>query len=220
MSESIIKLRAEWESSRLLRGGIYVLLGTLWLYGILVLKDFVAVERKSWEAMESKTSRAKATAVNADWPMRAQEMKVAISDLESLLWREGSVGLSQASFEEKISLSVTQAGIPLRSIRTTAVTDGATTASPLGLIELRARLQLEFRPTTFYPWLAAVTKGKFEKAPTMFVENLSIRAASLGQPGYADLELVGYALKAAPSSATTISATSATSATPGLGANK
>ena len=50
MSESIIKLRAEWESSRLLRGGIYVLLGTLWLYGILVLKDFVAVSLLCVEA--------------------------------------------------------------------------------------------------------------------------------------------------------------------------
>ncbi len=198
MNERLLKLRAEWDESRLLRIGVYVLLGTLWLYGILVLKDFVAAERRSWDAMEAKTSRARATAVAADWPQRAQEIKVALNDLESLLWREGSVGLSQASFEEKIAQSLAQAGIPLRSIRTTAVTDGTAVAAELGLIELRARLQIEFRPSTFYPWLAGITKTRFEKAPSMFADNMVIRSASGGQSGQVELDVVGYALKSVP----------------------
>jgi len=192
-----IKVGAEWRASVRLRAGVYVLLGIFWLYGILLLKDVVTAERSAWENMESKITRARATAAAADWTMRANEVKTAAAELETLLWREGSVGLSQASFEERVSQSLAQAGVALRSsIRTSAATDGTGIAGQLGLIELRARVQTDFRAATFYPWLGAVSRQKYDKASTMFVESLVIRGASFGQTATADLELVGYAIKA------------------------
>lgn len=196
LHNAIISVRNELRTNTRLRVGVYFLFGIFWLYGILLLKEFVVAERGSWEVMEAKIARARATAAAADWPLRAQETKLAAADLETLLWREGSVGLSQASFEERISQSLSQAGVSVRSIRTTAVTDGGGTAGQLGLIELRARVQTDFRAATLYPWLGATARQKFDKSPTIFVDSLSIRGASVGQPATADMELVGYAIKA------------------------
>ncbi len=194
--ELIAKFVGEWNVNRRLRVGIYLLIGILWLYAILVLKDFVVAEHASWEAMESKNLRSKATAAAADWPTRAQEIKAALTDLEALLWRDGSVGLSQAAFEERITQSFASASIVVRSIRASAIADtGATPALP-DLIQLRARIQADFRPTTFYPWLASMARSKSEKSPSLLVESLTIRSGSFGQPATADLELVGYAVKA------------------------
>jgi hypothetical protein len=193
--EFMTKARAEWAANGRLRVGVYVLLGIFWLYGVLVLKDFVAAEKGVWEGMESKTARARATAAAADWASRSVEMKGAVGDLEALLWKEGSVGLSEASFGERISQSFAQSGVALRSIRTSAVADAGGTAGQLGLIELRARAQVEFRPATFYPWLAMLAKSKLDKAPSIFVEGLTIRAAPPGQQTV-ELELVAYAVKA------------------------
>ena len=190
------QIGAEWRASVRLRVGVYLLLGIFWLYGILLMRDFVSVERGAWEGMESKIARARATAAAADWSMRAQEIKVATADLEMLLWREGSVGLSQASFEERVSQSLAQSGVTLRSIRTSAAVDGTGVAGQLDLIELRARTQTDFRAATFYPWLGSITRQKFDKTSTVFVESLVIRAASFGQPATAEMELVGYAIKA------------------------
>jgi hypothetical protein len=195
-SALLVKVNAEWRSNVRLRVGVYVLLGIFWLYGVLLLKDVVAAERTAWASMESKIARARTTAAAADWSTRAQEVKAAVADLETLLWREGSVGLSQASFEERVSQSLAQAGMTLRSIRTTAATDGAGTAGQLGLIELRARVQTDFRAATMYPWLSTIGRQRFDKASTIFVESLIIRGASFGQPATAEIELVGYAVKA------------------------
>jgi hypothetical protein len=198
------KIRAEWRASLRLRIGVYVLLGIFWLYGILLLKDVATAEQSVWETMESKIARAKSTAAAADWSIRAQEVKLATAALETLLWREGSIGLSQASFEERISQSLSQSGVMLRSsIRSSTPADGAGIAGQLGLIELRARVQTDFRVAALYPWLSAMNRQKFDKGPTVFVESLIIRAASFGQPATVEMELVGYAIKASKLSANT-----------------
>jgi hypothetical protein len=193
----LLRVGTEWRESARLRFGVYLLLSIFWFYGILVLKDLAIAQRASWEEMELKIARARATAATADWSTRAQEMQAAVVDLETLLWREGSVGLSQASFEERISQSLSKSGVTLRSIRTSVASDGTGNAGQLGLIELRARVQTDFRAATLYPWLSATARKKFEKASTIFVESLIIRGASFGQPAMAEMELVGYAIKAA-----------------------
>ncbi len=191
----VAKFLGEWNVNRRFRVGIYLLLGILWLYAILVLKDVVVAEHANWEAMESKNLRSKSTAAAADWPIRAQEIKSALTDLEALLWRDGSVGLSQAAFEERLTQSFASANIVVRSIRTSAVTEAAAAPTQLGLIQLRARVQVDFRPATFYLWLATVARSKSAKSPSLLVESLTIRSGSFGQPATADLDLVGYAVK-------------------------
>jgi len=169
-SEFTSQFLGEWRSNSRFRAGIYLLLGTLWLYGVLLLRD------------------------HADWPTRAQEMKTAVAELEALLWRDGSIGLSQAAFEERIIQSLTAMNIPIRGIRTTAMAESSTPGQ-LALIQLRARVQIDFRASTVYPWLASLARSKSNKSPTIFVESLTIRTGNVGQAATAEIELIGYAVK-------------------------
>lgn len=195
-NSTIPKLLGEWNTNARLRWAVYLLLGIVWLYAILVLRDAVSTEYGKWDAMEAKNARARSTAAEADWPMRAQEIKAALNDLEALLWRDGSIGLSQAAFEERVSQSLAASGVVVRSLRTAVGTESAASPAQAGLVQLRSRVQVDFRPSTMYSWLASLSKTKYEKAPSMFVETLNIRPASFGQLATAEIEVVGYAVKA------------------------
>lgn len=193
---TIAKLLGEWHTNARLRWAVYLLLGIVWLYAILVLRDAVSTEYGKWDTMEASIARARSTAAEADWPTRAQEIKVALNDLEALLWRDGSIGLSQAAFEERVAQSLAASGVVVRSLRTTVGAETAAAPAQASLVQLRSRVQVDFRPATMYNWLALVARVRYEKAPSMFVETLNIRPASFGQLATAEIEVVGYAVKA------------------------
>lgn len=186
----------EWHENSRLRYGIYLVACILWIYCILVLRDAAAAARDTWQTAESRNVRARATASSADWLTRAQETAASVGDHELLLWREGSIGLSQAAFQERVNQGVSNAGISVRSVRIAAATDVAVSNELPDIVPLRARVQMEFRPMSFYPWLASIAKTRTENRATIVIDSLTIRAGSFGQPSIADIELVGYLLKA------------------------
>ena len=193
---TISKFLGEWNTNARLRWAVYVLLAIVWLYAILVLRDAVSNEYSKWDAMEAKNARARSTAAEADWPTRSQEIKTALTDLEALLWRDGSIGLSQAAFEERVSQSLAASGVAVRSLRTTVGAESTSSQATAGLVQLRSRVQIDFRAATLYNWLASLARTRVEKAPSMFVETLNIRPANFGQLATAEIDVVGYAVKA------------------------
>ena len=196
----IHQIRQEWRDNRRLRYGVYLVVGIIWLYGILLLKDRVALTREAWQTAEARNIRARATATSADWLTRARDVAASIGEHELLLWREGSIGLSQAAFQENVTQSFARADIVTRSARVAAATDAPVSVELADLVTLRARAQVEFRPASFYPWLASLAKSREEKRATMVIESLTIRSGSFSQPAIADIELVGYAMKGAAAS--------------------
>ncbi|MBL8510899.1 MAG: hypothetical protein JNM52_04565, partial [Betaproteobacteria bacterium] len=85
----------EWQQNPRLRYAVYALLAILWLYGVLVLKDVVTQKRQTWQATERRATQARQLAGSGDWAARANEIKASLADAESLLWKEGSLGLSR-----------------------------------------------------------------------------------------------------------------------------
>lgn len=150
----------EWRQQPRLRYGIYLMLGIFWLYGILVLRDAVTREQEAWQAAESRNTRARATATSADWLTRAQEAAVAVSEHEKLLWREGSIGFSQAVFQERINQGFSANGITVRALRLSTAADAPVNAELTDIVPLRARAQVEFRASNFYAWLASLSARK------------------------------------------------------------
>lgn len=200
------RFHQEWRDNSRLRYGVYLVVGILWIYGILILKDRVLLTREGWQTAESRNMRARATASSADWLTRAQDVAASIGDHELLLWREGSIGLSQAAFQENVTQGFARAGIVVRSgPRVAAATDTPVSGELADIVPLRARAQVEFRPAGFYPWLAALAKTRAEKRATMVIDTLTIRSGSFGQPAIADIELVGYAMKGTAASPTPVS---------------
>jgi hypothetical protein len=193
----ITQIKQEWQQSQRLRIGVYVVLAIVWVYGILVLRDSVKTEREGWQTAESRNTRARQTATSADWLTRQQDVAASMNEFEQLLWREGSLGLSQAAFQERITQGFASANVTVRSLRVATAADTPVSADLADIVPLRARAQVEFRPSTFYPWLAALASTRTDKRATIMVDTLTIRAGSLGQPSLADIELVGYVLKGA-----------------------
>jgi hypothetical protein len=189
ITEAIAHVRSEWGSNRRLRVGSYLILGSLWLYALLVLRDQNSVWREEWARTEARIARAKSTAAEGEWSTRAAEARVAVGELESLLWREGSIGLAQAQAQESVARSFTSAGIVPRSLRSALPDVGAANADTPSPIRLRA--QFEFKPSTFYPWLSAITRGLYEKKPSFVVDSLVIRG---GANAVVDVELIAYAV--------------------------
>ena len=191
---------AEWRSNRRLRLGLYVVAAIAWTHAILVMRDHVASAQTAWRATEQRIARARATANSADWTARAQEAKAVQADWESLLWREGSVGLAQAAFQENLNRSLAAAAIVPRSLRL-ATPEGTMNAELPDIVPMRARLQLEFRTAAVANWLAGLQRERFEKRPSMVVESFTVRnTTGLGGAPIADVEVVAYALRAAPAS--------------------
>ncbi len=191
----VAQMRQEWRESSRLRFGVYAAIAIVWIYGILSLKDAAELERGAWQNTESRVARARATAASADWLRRSQDVIGAVNEYESLLWRDGSVGLSQAAFQERISQSLAAAGIVVRALRISPASD-APLSNDLGdIVPLRARIQVEFRPSSFYSWLGTLAKAVAEKRAAVVVESMTIRTSNFGQPSIADVELTGYALK-------------------------
>ncbi len=200
-SPSVVQFRQEWRANSRLRYGVYLVVGIVWVYGILLVRDQAEIARSAWQAVEFRNVRARETANSADWLTRAQDVTSSIGDYEQLLWREGSIGLSQASFQERVTQSFSAAGLVVRSVRVAAATDASVSNELAEIVPLRARAQVEFRPASFYPWLASIGATRAEKRPTMSIESLTIRIGSFGQPSIADIELIGFALKSGAQSA-------------------
>ncbi len=189
------QMRQEWRENSRLRYGVYITIGIVWIYAILSLKDATEIERGTWQNSESRVARARATAASADWLRRSQEVAGAVNEYESLLWREGSIGLSQAAFQERISQSLGAAGIVVRALRVVPASDAPLSNDMNDIVPLRARIQVEFRPSSFYTWLGALAKTMTEKRAALVIESMTIRASNTGQASIADVELAGYALK-------------------------
>ncbi len=189
---TLASVQEEFHRSRTLRYGVFALAAILWLYGVLVLRDAVIAKRDSWRATETKIVRARAVAASGDWNARSTEVKAALADYELLLWKDGSIGLSQAAAQESVSRALTGAGLSVRSIRA-SVSDTAVSADLPDVLPIRIQASFDFRQQGFYNWLAALAKDRAVKKPALTMESLTVHGTTTP---VVDVVLVAYAVKA------------------------
>lgn len=187
----------ELKSNSRLRWGLLGIVGILWFYGILELRDQVQAKEDGYRSLSKKIARIQGTAAQTEWPTRLADARKLQGTLEKPLWRETSIGLAQASFNDWLSQLNQQAN--LGKVQQTVAAQGddaapgkeTAAASSSGLWKLSAKLSFDFNPLTFYPWL-----GKLEKSDRqVIVESMTIR--SLPSPK-AEVMLVAYFLKQKP----------------------
>ncbi len=183
--------REQFQHSRTLRLAVFALVFIVWLYGILVLRDAAAARRDAWLAVESRIVRAKALAASGDWAARSLEAKSALADYETLLWKDGSIGLSQAAAQENASRSLAAAGLSVRQIRA-ASADSAVSADLPDILPIRVNVNFDFRQPAFQNWLAAMARERAEKRPAFVIDSLTVRGTPVP---VVDAVLVAYAVK-------------------------
>jgi hypothetical protein len=212
LGQAIQQSKQEWATNPRLRLGGYAIFALIWIYGLLLLRDYNKEVRSDWSRTESRIARAKNTSVSGEWSNRALDVKASVKDFEQLIWHEGSLGLAQAAAQEAVARSLLGAGIFQRSLRSainepTPATDGDGTSMP---VPIRIRAQFEFKPNTLYPWLHAITRSVHEKKPALVIDSLVIRNAPNAT---VDVELVAYAAR--PDTAPAIARGQASAAQPG-----
>ena len=191
ISAAVNDAREQWRANSRLRYGVYVIVGVMWLYCILGLRDSVTAKREAWTSAEARIARARVLANSGDWVSRANDVKSAMTDYESLIWKEGSLGLAQAAIQESLNRTLASAGLIVRQIKV-AVGDAPLAAEMAEIVPIRARVLVDFRPAAVNSWLAGIARDVSDKKPAIMIESLTIRGAPTP---FAEIEMVAYALR-------------------------
>lgn len=192
---TINSLLAELKANPRLRWGIWGIVGVLWFYGVLELRDEVRLQSETNLAIDKKIVRTQETAMQTEWPRRLADAQSQQLELESQLWRENTIGLAQATFHDWLNLLTQQ--VNLNKVQLTVAAQDS--ESPDGrdktgsdnnsnLWKVSAKLTFDFSPQNFYPFLARIIAHDKK----VVVESLVIR----GTPSpKAELLLVAYFFK-------------------------
>jgi len=182
-SFSFAALRAEFKVNPLLRLGLWVILGILWGYALLLLRDEVRLAADEHLALAKKVARAQALASQTEWEKRIAPAQALQVELESRLWRAGTLGLAQAAVQDWLSQAVQQAGLtrPATSVAAqeeVASEKSSTEAQGKGLAtahlwKVSAKLSFDFSPQKFYTLMGRI----YGTDKQVVVESLSIRGA-------------------------------------------
>ncbi len=189
---------AEFKASPRLRWGVWGIVGILWLYGILELRDEVGRLGEAYRAVNRNFARTQSIAGQSEWTARLAEARTAQAGLEKLLWRESTVGLAQATFHDWVIQSAQQAGASRPQLTVSmqeeaaagvaaagAGSGSARSSSVPGLWKASARLSFDFSPQTLYALLGRI--ASHEKR--VVVESMTIRSSPSPR---AELVLVAY----------------------------
>lgn len=189
---SINQLIAEFRSKPRLRWGVWAIVGVLWLYGVLELRDLVRVRHDAYVSLNKKVARIQGTLAQEEWQSRLEETRSMQLDLESRLWKENTLGLAQATFHDWLNQTLQQGNIAKAQVAVAAheedgkpEKDGDGAGADSASWKVTAKLAFDFYPQSFYPLLAKLAGNERR----VVVESLAIRGAPAPR---AELVLVAY----------------------------
>lgn len=202
-NQSATALLAELKTNPRLRWGLWAIVGVLWFYGILALRDEVQVKSDSYLSLSKRVLRMKGTAAQSEWPSRLRDAQSLQLNLESRLWRENTIGLAQATFHDWLNQIAQQANLTKVQLvvaaqdnesatgKEPASSEGGGTRNTSDLWKVSAKLNFDFNPQGFYPLLTRISAHEQKVA----IESLVIRSTPTPK---AELMLVAYFRKPAP----------------------
>lgn len=192
-----IPAAAEFRSNPRLRWGVWSIVAIIWASGILALRDEVSRAAVEHESLTRKVLRARQAAGEERWLVRRDEARALSVALEDRLWREATIGLAQASFNDWLRLAISQSGIGNAQVSIGAQSDEGPGAGapgsageggavvPAGMWKVSARIAFDFRPASLGQLLARL--GGSERA--VVVESMRL---GRGQNPRAELLVVAY----------------------------
>ncbi len=178
--------RAEWESSARLRIGLWSMLGIALLWLLLVLLDAGDASAQRILSREAELQRLTKAAKGDLWGQRLAQGKEQLAALESMVWSEPELGLSEAAFQDWLREVSTRLGLKARELQVSRVEPAKLDQKdplPPGTTLLRARLVVDLQRAALFSFLAEVARNE----RSIVVERLIIRGQS--QPAVAEIEL-------------------------------
>ncbi len=199
LTESLPTLLAGIKTNPRLRLGIWLIVGIAWLYGLLLLRDEVKHATSEHQALAKKVARVGAQAGQNEWVERVEPAQAMQLQLESRLWRESTIGLAQAGFQDWINQAVQQASLTRPVVSVAVQEESASDKNAAGtketepnrdLWKVSAKLSFDFTPKNLYALLGRLAGHDKQ----IVVETLVIRGAPAPR---AELLLVAYFQKPA-----------------------
>ena len=192
--ESLSPLLASIKSNPRLRLGLWFVLGIAWLYAILLLRDETGHAASEHQALAKKVARIEAQAGQVEWIERVEPARALLLQQENRLWRESTIGLAQAAFQDWLNQAVLQASLTRPMVTVAAQEEstlekkatGAKDAEPNSDIwKVSAKISFDFTPKNLYALLARLSAHEQQ----IVVETLVIRGAPVPR---AEMLLVAY----------------------------
>ena len=164
--ESLSPLLASIKSNPRLRLGLWLVLGIAWLYAILLLRDEAGHAVSEHQALAKKVARIEAQAGQVEWIERVEPARALLLQQENRLWRESTIGLAQAAFQDWLNQAVQQASLTRPMVTVAAQEEstlekkatGAKDAEPNSDIwKVSAKISFDFTPKNLYTLLARLS---------------------------------------------------------------
>ena len=194
MAESFPTLLADLNDNPRLRVGLWLILGIGWLYGLLLLRDEVQIASIEYQTVAKKVLRIRALSSQTEWAGRVEPTQSLLLEMESRMWREGTIGLAQATFQDWLNQAALQSGLARTVINVAARDENTldknatiTTQSNLDSEswKVSAKVGFDFAPRGFYAFMERL-EGHDKQ---IIVETLIVRGPPLSR---AEMVLVAY----------------------------
>lgn len=182
LHETLMPLLAGIKANPRLRLGLWLIVGIAWLYSLLLLRDEAQHAASEYQVLAKKVARIEAQAGQNEWAERVEPAQSLQLQMENRLWRESTLGLAQASFQDWLNQAVRQSNLSRPAVTVAAQeesaleknTSGANEAGPSGdLWKVSAKLSFDFTPKNLYALMGRLASHDKQ----IVVETLVIRGA-------------------------------------------
>lgn len=151
-----------------LRAGLALIVGLVWLLGLLELLDRRDAAEKERARLADEMLRLRAVGAEQHWPAFRDQARQRLTDYRSLAWREESEGRIQAMLQDWLREQLAAVGIQPRELQVVVLPPGATLPGEAGRRQAlaadmriaRARLSFDFKPDSLHRLLAALPSSR------------------------------------------------------------
>lgn len=143
LNDMLAPLVAEFAGNARLRGGVWLILGIVLLYCILVQSDRVAAVHDEYAAESERLTKAERLLERQDWPELLEAERNTHRELTATFWQAETEGLAQAKLQAALTGMIE--GLDLRNAR---VRSGVSQPVPdlPGIWRVQTRLDADYRP--------------------------------------------------------------------------
>ncbi|MCU0918928.1 MAG: hypothetical protein MUF16_01100 [Burkholderiaceae bacterium] len=178
----------ELRSKPRLRAGLALVLGLLWLLGLLELSDALDAARMERARLSDEVARLREVGAEPRWPAMRDQTEARLADHRALAWREESEGRMQAMLQDWLREQLAAVGVQPRELVVTVLpartvspaANGRKVELPADMRIARARLSFDFKPDALHQVLARLPASRrWIWVSRMAVDNDSQRVVEL-----------------------------------------
>ena len=143
LSEALAGLQAELAANTRLRLGMWLILGILLLYMVLVQSDRVIAAYSDYAGELERLTKAEAMLTQGDWSELLESERATGAMLDAEFWEAETQGLAQAGLQAAMGEVIE--GLNLRNVRIRSGVSQPVEGLP-GVWQIQAQLEGQYRP--------------------------------------------------------------------------